>query len=348
MAFPASPTNGQQVTVNNVIYQFDITKHAWVRLHNSTAANLIAANYVTVVNSLTSGNIFASQYYWANGTPFVSGSGSSYGNTEVAAYLLVDSTITGLQANAAFQANLIDVLTGNAATQGSLLDVLVANAAVQSANLAYLLSNAATQEASLTSLVSNAAAQGGAIDTINANIGAYQIYANANAATQQTAINTINANIGSYQTWANATFTTYSNTNVAGYLAGNITTGNVSAVGYYFANGTPFTSSSYGNTNVAAYLPTYTGNISAGNVTVTGNIVGGGVRYTASATAPSTPTVGDTWYETTTDILYRYITDGTNKYWVDVTTSTLSPNTGVSTGGVSPAISYTYNLIYGY
>lgn len=319
MAFPASPTNGQQVTVNNVIYQFDITKHAWVRLHNSIAANLISANYVTAVNSLTSSNIFASQYYWANGTPFVS---STYGNTEVGAYLLVNSTITGLQANAAFQANLIDVLSGNAATQGSLLDVLVANAAVQSANLAYLLSNAATQEASLTSLVSNAAAQSSAIDTVNANIG-------------------------SYQTWANATFTTYSNTNVAGYLAGNITTGNVSAVGYYFANGTPFTSSSYGNTNVAAYLPTYTGNLNPGNITVSGNIVGGGVRYTVSATAPSTPTVGDTWYDTATDIMFKYINDGTNKYWVDVSTSTLSPTAG-GTGSGSPALSYTYNLIYGY
>jgi hypothetical protein len=35
---------------------------------------------------------------------------------------------------------------------------------------------------------------------------------------------------------------------------------------FYFANGTPFTSSSYGNTQVAAYLPTYTGNIGSGNI----------------------------------------------------------------------------------
>ena len=267
--------------------------------------------------------------------------------------------ISTLQSNVAFQANLIDVLTGNAATQGSLLDTLVANAAQQSANLTSLLSNAAAQEASLTSLVNNAAAQSSAIDTINANIGAYQTYANANAATQQTAINSINANLGSYQVWANTV--TYSNANVSSYLtaaypivndgalrlgsgsgpdvyvdalndiylghggtnystvnvdgratfssnatftanaafsnganltinsasnitvktgagihlqsganiygdsaylssivvSGNAATGNVSADGYYFANGAPFVSSNYGESNVAAYLSSY-------------------------------------------------------------------------------------------
>ena len=267
--------------------------------------------------------------------------------------------ISTLQSNVAFQANLIDVLTGNAATQGSLLDTLVANAAQQSANLTSLLSNAASQEASLTSLVNNAAAQSSAIDTINANIGAYQTYANANAATQQTAINSINANLGSYQVWANTV--TYSNANVSSYLtaaypivndgalrlgsgsgpdvyvdalngiylghggtnystvnvdgratfssnatftanaafsnganltinsasnitvktgagihlqsganiygdsaylssivvSGNAATGNVSADGYYFANGAPFVSSNYGESNVAAYLSSY-------------------------------------------------------------------------------------------
>ena len=38
---------------------------------------------------------------------------------------------------------------------------------------------------------------------IGANIGSYQLYANANAVTQETSINTINANVGAYQTYAN-------------------------------------------------------------------------------------------------------------------------------------------------
>lgn len=40
-------------------------------------------------------------------------------------------------------------------------------------------------------------------------------------------------------------------------IAANTTTGNIIAGGFYFANGTPFTSSNYGNTQVAAYLAPY-------------------------------------------------------------------------------------------
>ena len=102
---------------------------------------------------------------------------------------------------------------------------------------------------------------------------------------------------------------------------GEIYVGNVRADGYFWSNGTAFISGSgsdYGNANVAVYLPAYTGNISAGNITVTGNIVGGGVRSTSSATPPSNPTVGDMWYDTSTDILFRYSTDGTTKVWLDI------------------------------
>jgi hypothetical protein len=169
---------------------------------------------VDATASYTFGNVTAGGYYFANGMPFTS---STYGNTEVAAYLVVNSTITALQSNAAFQASLIDTLTGNAATQGSALDVLVANAATQSVTLTTLLSNAAAQEASLSSLVGNTGV--------------------------------ITANIGAYQSWANTTFTTYSNTNVAGYLAGNITTGNITTIGrvtvttgLFWSNGTSFSS----------------------------------------------------------------------------------------------------------
>ena len=86
------------------------------------------------------------------------------------------------------------------------------------------------------------------ITTIQANIGAYQTFANANAATQATAINTINANLGAFETYANATFGT----------------------------------SSYGNANVAVFLPTYTGNIGASNVNATGKVTLSTMNYTSS------------------------------------------------------------------
>ena len=54
----------------------------------------------------------------------------------------------------------------------------------------------------------NLATQTTNFNTLNANVGAYEIWANANAASQGASINLINANLGSYQTWANANVST--------------------------------------------------------------------------------------------------------------------------------------------
>ena len=55
-----------------------------------------------------------------------------------------------------------------------------------------------------------------------------------------------------------------------------------------------------------------------GNLNVGGNIVGGGVRSSSTSTAPSSPTVGDIWYNTITDDIYRYTSDGASSYWLDI------------------------------
>jgi hypothetical protein len=56
-------------------------------------------------------------------------------------------------------------------------------------------------------------------------------------------------------------------------IVGNVFAGNVLATGFFYANGTPFTSSSYSNTTVASYLPVYSGSIGAASeiVTLTAN-----------------------------------------------------------------------------
>ena len=76
---------------------------------------------------------------------------------------------------------------------------------------------------------------------------------------------------------------TYSNANVAAYLASNaniaITTqGNITAT-YFIGDGSQIANlplGNYSNSNVAAYLPTYTGNLTSltGNVTTTANVQG--------------------------------------------------------------------------
>lgn len=69
--------------------------------------------------------------------------------------------------------------------------------------------------------------------------------------------------------------------------------------------------------NVTASSLTSVGTLS--NLTVSGLITGSvaGAKFTQSSSAPASPTVGDEWYNTASDILYKYI--GTA--WVDVFTA---------------------------
>ena len=142
---------------------------------------------------------------------------------------------------------------------------------------------------------------------------------------------------------------TYSNANVLAYLAANDinTSGNITASGLYFAagglisdNGNITASGNIaiigglaitdgGLGNLASLSVIGAGTIGAnldvtGDLTVTGNVTGGGIRKTTSLTAPANPVVGDLWYKTDTDVLYQYINDGTNTFWVDYVGATVS------------------------
>jgi hypothetical protein len=120
----------------------------------------------------------------------------------------LNNNITSLFANAASQANGLDGLTAN---------LIITNENIDSQSLLInsLRANVTAANVNISTLTMNAAIQASAINAINvynnlfdANVGAYQIYANANAATQATGINLINANVGAYQTWANANIST--------------------------------------------------------------------------------------------------------------------------------------------
>ena len=124
----------------------------------------------------------------------------------------------------------------------------------------YLASNT---DPTISNLNANAASQAVSINGINANVGAYETWANA-------AIQTTNANLGAFEIYANFAFgptspSSYSNANVIALLPvynGNVgglnfnATGNVQGT-YFLGNGYFLTGvvSSYGNANVAAYLP---------------------------------------------------------------------------------------------
>jgi len=229
-----------------------------------------AATQATSINAITA-NI-GSFYTYANlnyGT-------SSYANANVIGYLAsqnissanIGAYQTFANSNAATQATSINSITANLGAYqnyGNLTFSTVANATSQAADITTLLSNAATQATS--------------INTVNANLGAYQTYGNltfstvANAATQATSIATLQTQV-------------YANANVAGYLAGNISVGNINATQYNFANGVNILSTvagTYANANVAAYLPIYSGNVRAEYLIMSF----GGIITTGASPAPS-------------------------------------------------------------
>jgi hypothetical protein len=56
-----------------------------------------------------------------------------------------------------------------------------------------------------------------------------------------------------------------------------------------------------------------------GDVNIGGRIVAGGVRSTTGSSSPANPTVGDMWYNTNNDRMYRYTANGVIDFWLDYT-----------------------------
>ena len=59
MAFPSSPSNGQQAVVNGITFNYDSTKTAWVR-----TANNFSTTTLTVGSLVSGGNITANTGYF--------------------------------------------------------------------------------------------------------------------------------------------------------------------------------------------------------------------------------------------------------------------------------------------
>jgi hypothetical protein len=81
-------------------------------------------------------------------------------------------------------------------------------------------------------------------------------------------------------------------TGLGANLVGNLTADGIKTDNYYYANGNPV---SFGG--------------------------GSGLTYTASSTPPTSPALGDQWYNTSTDVLYLRVSDGTNDFWLDAISS---------------------------
>jgi len=93
----------------------------------------------------------------------------------------------------------------------------------------------------------------------------------------------------------------------------------------------------------------FAGNVTANKVFTTeirwaGNnaVFNAGITYTASTT-PVAAKIGDQWYNTTNDVLYEYVTDGTSTYWVDI--QSLGTSTGNAVASSFDDLTLSGNLI---
>ena len=65
MAFPISPTNGDQTTVNGITYQYASATNSWTRVPG-IANTIVASGNITAANFITAGNVSAN-YFLGNG-----------------------------------------------------------------------------------------------------------------------------------------------------------------------------------------------------------------------------------------------------------------------------------------
>jgi predicted nucleic acid-binding Zn-ribbon protein len=187
-------------------------------LNNTIQANLYAYGNVTANSVYTSTGI-----YWSgNGQPWVTP--TTYGNSQVAAYLAsgTDTTInsieTAITANAALITGLQTQMTSNAALITGLQTQMTSNAALITGLQSQMTSNASL----ITGLQSQVTSNATTLTSTTNELHSFETYANATYQTQSGLSSAISTFLPTYN----------------GYIGGNITVGgNLTVQGNIVTNG---------------------------------------------------------------------------------------------------------------
>jgi hypothetical protein len=220
----------------------DVQANVAITVSGNSQPNITDVGTLTYLSS--SGNITA-DYFVGNGAALTGiVAVSTYGNSNVAAYLPVDPTIFGINSNVARTNSNVANTNSNVARTNSNVSNTNSNVSNTNSNVASTNSNVANLTIRLANTNSNVANLAANITTLQG-----QVYANANVANY---------------------LPIYSGNVSANYFIGN---------GSLLTN---LPAGDYSNANVAAYLPIYTGNIGSGNIGVTGALIALG-NITSSA-----------------------------------------------------------------
>jgi len=71
---------------------------------------------------------------------------------------------------------------------------------------------------------------------------------------------------------------------------------------------------------------------------------GSGITQTASNTAPANPALGDEWYKIDTDVLYKYTSDDSSDFWLDITSAKITANSTQLTQNVTGNLTVSGNV----
>ena len=211
------------------------------------------------------------------------------------------------------------VVSGGVGITGNLN--LVGNLAISGGNI---IANQNVTSTNTTTGSMVVTGQGGIGVGGNINIGGH-ISAGGNLSVSQSASFAQNVDIAANLIVSGTYFSAagFSSNNGNLYAPGfTVTNGNISSTGTTATiGGLTITNGAFGDIASLGVIGSAT---IGSDLAVTGNITGGGLRKYAQINAPTNPIVGDVWYKTDTDVYYTYVNDGTNKYWIDYTSATVS------------------------
>ena len=336
----ANITGGNLLTVGLISATSTITSAA-----NVVGGNITTAGLVTATGNVTGGNILTAGLMSSTGNAI-------HGNILTAGLISATGNITGnfILGNGSQLTGIItsvsNVTNGNSNVN---ISAAAANITVSVSGVGNVVVFSPTGEyvAGLLSVSGNVT--GGNLLTAGL-ISA--------TSTITSAANIIGGNITTAGLVTATGNVTGGNITTAGLVTatGNVTGGNILTAGLISATSTITSAANIIGGNITtAGLVTATGNVTGGNIvsagiiSTSGNIFGGGIRSTSSGTAPTSPSVGDFWYNTTTNVQYRYTFDGTSYYWIDdfgasagvngtfslITNGTTSANIGASNGNIT-------------
>jgi len=237
----------------------------------SLRANITAANAAilskapivspTFVGNITTGNILAQGFFWANGTPFTSDS-SLVSEATLVMKAYIDANVSTL--NSRIDATNAAVISANSFNQSyttTLINKVNANVTAANAQISSL-------QSSISSIANLASLSGSLIPSAanTYNLGTtIKPWANAY-------IGNVSVGLGEFnKIYNNETFT-WGNTTTLGRLT--VTNG------VFWANGTPFTTSggSYGNIEVVAQLQHLSTNVTTSGSIIAGTYYGDGSK----------------------------------------------------------------------